>query len=224
MIGSDNTKACTRCQERKPLAEFGRYAKTPDGLQPWCLDCWHKYDKARRKTASYQAKKREYADRNLAKESARNRLRYKDDPAFRTRVSRATAKYNSSDNGKKKNLARQQTEAYRARHRAASRQLSKTEARRLYMRAYTNKRRAREIEAGGGYTRDDISQIYTAQKAKCAICRKSLRSEFHADHIIPLVRGGSNYRSNIQLLCKTCNLRKSAKDPIDFMRSLGWLL
>lgn len=35
---------------------------------------------------------------------------------------------------------------------------------------------------------------------------------------------GSNTDDNIQLLCKTCNLSKGAKHPIDFMQSKGFLL
>jgi 5-methylcytosine-specific restriction endonuclease McrA len=44
------------------------------------------------------------------------------------------------------------------------------------------------------------------------------------DHIMPLARGGKHSPANIQLLCPPCNLRKSAKHPIDYMRQLGWLL
>lgn len=40
----------------------------------------------------------------------------------------------------------------------------------------------------------------------------------------PLARGGTNQRTNLQLLCPPCNLSKSAKDPIDFMQSRGFLL
>ena len=42
--------------------------------------------------------------------------------------------------------------------------------------------------------------------------------------IKPLARGGTNQRTNLQLLCPPCNLSKSAKDPIDFMQSRGFLL
>jgi len=41
---------------------------------------------------------------------------------------------------------------------------------------------------------------------------------------MPLSRGGSNDKYNLQLLCPTCNLKKSAKDPIDFAQENGNLL
>lgn len=32
-------KYCTRCEERKTLAEFNRHSKTKDRLQKWCRSC-----------------------------------------------------------------------------------------------------------------------------------------------------------------------------------------
>ncbi len=44
------------------------------------------------------------------------------------------------------------------------------------------------------------------------------------DHVISLAAGGEHAPLNIQLLCKTCNLKKSAKHPVDFMQQMGKLL
>lgn len=40
----------------------------------------------------------------------------------------------------------------------------------------------------------------------------------------PEERGGANDDSNLQLLCQSCNRAKGAKDPVEFMRALGFLL
>lgn len=69
-----------------------------------------------------------------------------------------------------------------------------------------------------------IPRIGEAQKWKCAICRVGVRNHYHVDHIMPLARGGLHEPRNIQLLCQTCNVRKNAKDPIDYMQELGRLL
>mgnify|MGYP003441980287 FL=1 len=69
-----------------------------------------------------------------------------------------------------------------------------------------------------------VKKIGASQKWLCVVCRNSIRKEFHIDHINPLALGGVNEASNIQLLCPSCNLRKSAKDPIDFMQERGFLL
>jgi 5-methylcytosine-specific restriction endonuclease McrA len=90
--------------------------------------------------------------------------------------------------------------------------------------AVQRKRRARKRNAGGQHTAEQIKERYSKQQGKCACCKVPLNGKYHADHIIPLSRGGSNDISNIQLLCPPCNLRKNAKDPIEFMQSLGFLL
>lgn len=62
------TKTCTKCGETKPLSEFGRRAKSEDGLNYWCRDCCSKQHKEyyeqnaeaqRARTRKYDAEHRE---------------------------------------------------------------------------------------------------------------------------------------------------------------------
>lgn len=73
--------------------------------------------------------------------------------------------------------------------------------------------------------RGTVQRIGGLQRWKCAACRCDLRkSGYHMDHNMPLAKGGAHAPHNIQLLCPPCNVRKSAKHPIDFMQERGWLL
>jgi 5-methylcytosine-specific restriction endonuclease McrA len=83
-------------------------------------------------------------------------------------------------------------------------------------------RRARKRGADGSYTRHDVAKIAAAQKGRCAVCKK--RAKLTIDHIVPLSKGGSNWPSNLQMTCMSCNCRKNDKDPIAFMREQGRLL
>jgi hypothetical protein len=93
------------------------------------------------------------------------------------------------------------------------------------IRTATRNRRARLTNAQGEHTAADLAEILTAQGNRCAYCRADLRRrKKHVDHIKPLARGGSNGRSNLQYLCAPCNQAKSARDPIDYAQSVGFLL
>lgn len=87
-------------------------------------------------------------------------------------------------------------------------------------------RRSAKKGAEGRHTTSDITALLQRQKYKCAECSTSVRMKSfrHIDHIVPLSRGGSNWPTNLQVLCPPCNLKKAAKDPIDFARSKGRLL
>lgn len=89
---------------------------------------------------------------------------------------------------------------------------------------YARTRRSRKLNAGGEVSAEQISDLLHRQHRKCAYCTVKLKRVFHADHIMPLSRGGSNFIGNIQILCKTCNLRKNAMHPTDFARKIGLLL
>lgn len=92
------------------------------------------------------------------------------------------------------------------------------------VRLQSSARRARQRAAGGHVSRDIVRKLYALQKGKCPCCAAPLGRDFHLDHIVPLVDGGSHDDGNLQLLTGPCNLRKNRKDPIAYMQEKGFLL
>ena len=78
--------------------------------------------------------------------------------------------------------------------------------------------------AKGSHTYNDIENILIFQKNKCVICKVSIKKKYHVDHVIPLSRGGSNDKDNIQLLCPSCNMSKGAKEQTTFIQERGYLI
>lgn len=97
-------------------------------------------------------------------------------------------------------------------------------------RADTQKHRAIRKGVEGKFTSADVKRLFGSQRGKCACCavplskKRGTRKAFHVDHIIPIAGGGTNWPHNLQLLCPLCNLKKGAKDPLEFAASLGRLL
>jgi len=94
----------------------------------------------------------------------------------------------------------------------------------LKVLAMNRNAKARRKGAQGRHNSADIERLLSMQRRRCAACSTDLRPGFHVDHILAVARGGSNDPSNLQLLCKTCNLKKGARDPIVFFQSIGRLL
>jgi len=75
-------------------------------------------------------------------------------------------------------------------------------------------RRARKEKNGScKVTSKDLSKLY---KQPCSFCGEY--GNIHADHIIPISRGGRHSVGNLQPLCRSCNARKSDKFMIEFKR------
>ncbi len=79
--------------------------------------------------------------------------------------------------------------------------------------AVANMEAASEFQKSGP-RRDPIPEevkllVWTRDGGCCVRCGST--RELHFDHIIPLAKGGGNSDMNIQILCQTCNLKKSDK-------------
>jgi hypothetical protein len=74
----------------------------------------------------------------------------------------------------------------------------------------------RQNEKSNGSQREPIPkaiqrEVWQRDKGRCVECGSQERLEF--DHIIPVSKGGANTARNLQLLCESCNRRKSGKAP-----------
>ena len=82
-------------------------------------------------------------------------------------------------------------------------------------RYYANKvieRRSRQNDAPGSHTFGEWETLKAQYNWTCPHCKKSEPTiKLTEDHLIPLIKGGSNNIANIQPLCGKCNSRKGAR-------------
>lgn len=70
------------------------------------------------------------------------------------------------------------------------------------------KTRFARMRASGKISVETVKQLAREQPF-CAYCGKP--SE-HLDHIVPICQGGTNDKSNLQMLCGRCNCKKAVKE------------
>jgi len=93
-----------------------------------------------------------------------------------------------------------------------------------YFKPYIKARKAKVRASEGSFTAVQLKKMLESQKCKCIYCKTNISNNYHADHIVPVSKGGSSFIENIQLLCPTCNLRKRAKMPEDYAKEIGFLI
>ncbi len=93
---------------------------------------------------------------------------------------------------------------------------------------WCRKRRARKNNAEGQHSPAEVTDLFARQRGLCASCKSKLSvrkpNRYHIDHIVPISKGGSDWISNIQLLCPPCNSSKKDKLPEEWARSRGMLI
>jgi 5-methylcytosine-specific restriction endonuclease McrA len=77
-----------------------------------------------------------------------------------------------------------------------------------------NNRRALEMNAEGSFTTEEWYSLCETFGNKCLSCGRP-DVKLTQDHVVPLSKGGTNWITNIQPLCGTCNSSKGAK-TIDY--------
>jgi 5-methylcytosine-specific restriction endonuclease McrA len=81
------------------------------------------------------------------------------------------------------------------------------------------RRRARLLGAGPSFTAAEWAALVTTHGGRCAYC--GLVRPLHADHRVPLERGGSSDIANILPACARCNLRKHLMNEDEFRARLA---
>jgi len=86
-------------------------------------------------------------------------------------------------------------------------------ARRAISATYKVKRRKK---CQGGMSTKELRVWLSYQQFICVWCGIECEDKYHIDHVWPLSKGGKHEWNNLAIACPTCNLRKSARDPIEF--------
>lgn len=173
-------------------------------------------------------KKREFYDKHKEKIYKKSRERIlKNHEAYKLYMK----EYRIKNREKCKNLEKEWHKKNKDRARKSRRDyyLNNREERDAYIKRWTQEnpemkraqnrnRKARMKNAIGKHTAKEVLELLEKQEWICIGCKtlmsdkKGCKKKYTVDHIIPLVKGGSNFISNIQLLCMSCNSSKQDTD------------
>ena len=187
-----------------------------------CRDC--RMDRYERDGDKIKARERERHHENREYKLEQSRKYY---AANREKMKAQTAKYQKENRDKCNAWGRASYEKHKQKRSIKIKEYYEKNP--FIAKASRQRRRCAMANAEGFFTAQEISDLFDKQKGKCALCtiaklKKSGKDKFHADHIQPISKGGSNWITNIQLTCGPCNRRKHDKDQIKYAQENGKLL
>jgi len=150
-------------------------------------------------------KRRQYRKDHLEEERANGQRWRQANPE---KVKKMKREYYESNRTKVLARGRQWRQANLERSKETARQWRK--ANRERVRELNRLRRIRKRGATGTFTEAQFQALCDYYGNVCLCCGQS--GELTRDHVVPIVMGGSNYISNLQPLCKSCNSSKGTKD------------
>ena len=188
-------KRCKDCGQEFPATPdyFNRTTDNNSGLNPRCKSC----RSVRRKA--------EYRNNPALAEKIRQRVkfRYWNDPERARETARQYAREHATE-------AVQRVAKWR---KANPDKYKRQNAYSPQRQASAKRRRARKANADGSHTLEDVQRQYDYQHGRCFWCSSLVEGIYHADHVIPLSRGGSDSPGNIVIACPVCNGSKQDKLP-----------
>ena len=222
-------KICNKCGEWKPVTEFSRQTtnlkKGGDGYYYTCKKCHNASRRAHLAQIrdDFNARRREYYRRNCARMIAAVRA-YREANPEKVKDTQRTYYERNREHRKQaqrvRNARQRATQGQRVRayHRAYYRELKLFEHTKLrrWQRKHELLRRSRKNQAEGSHTEAEweaLKDNYNYTCLRCSKCEPEIT--LTRDHIIPLSQGGSDWITNLQPLCPTCNSIKNDK-TIDY--------
>lgn len=201
---SEKTKICLRCNISKPILEFNKRSAEKDGYSNWCKICYRIY-------------------RNKQKKIERNKRHIVNDG---TKLCKDCNQELSIDNF---HIDRDSIDGRNTRCSVCARDYKKK------LKNYKISRRVSDANGncgGRGKTRnknikdkittEEVVNLLNQQHNKCFYCQVDITdSNISLDHATPLSKDGKNIISNIDIVCKDCNMLKGIRTKEEFLKFLN---
>jgi hypothetical protein len=222
-------KICTKCEQELPATDmyFNRDKRGGEGkLRSVCKDCYKKQSKEYRDETTERARQygNQYRQEHKEEVNERHRRHYQE---HKERINERQKQYNKEhregilkyskqySKEHKEEIAermKRYNEEHKEERQHSRKQYRKTPHGKMVVRVHNHRRRALKRNLGGSHTAQELKDQMNRQKSKCFYCKKKINKndKWHADHIVPLSKGGTDNIENIVIACPTCNLRKHA--------------
>jgi hypothetical protein len=212
----DGFKWCSGCKSLLPLTDFYQVKSGPRTGKPdsQCKGC----RKKRKQTERYKESQRDYQkkDNVKARRSVTNKVWRKSSPERIAKEKAERTEYRKREYVKVKN--KQRHTEYRSdpqnQEKARGRTIQWRKANPEKERHHALLKHYRKKNAEGAHTLEQWKTLLAFFDGKCPCCGK--KRVLTRDHIIPLNKGGTNWITNIQPLCRSCNASKQDHHTTDY--------
>lgn len=202
-------KTCSVCQQEKLRIDFYKCAGTRDGLRSACKPCVSATNRA--SVLRHHEKRKE--EKRAVYRAVRDTPEYKE---YRKAHAQAT-----KEQKRQYDKLRHSRQSEKVVARAVAWQKANPSRRAAITRSYDARRRSK---VGAGVATEILRQWTDNQRKVCYWCGIKCGDGFHVDHYVPLSKGGAHEIANLVIACPSCNIKKNAKDPLDFAKQVGRLL
>lgn len=203
-------KKCGECGNEKPLDDFHKDARSPDGKLWRCKPCQNAANRRYAKNVPVEVKRERWRKGNSSEAGqARSKRYYERNVERYQEWGREWREHNAEHvrmywqdwyaENREEHLARRKATYdpdYKRQHR-------NPETNRIHVDA----RRAKL--AGVDAQRIPRTELYERDNGTCRICRTRVEPhEWELDHIVPIALGGTHTWNNVQATCRPCNRAK----------------
>jgi len=192
------SKRCSKCKEIKSISAFSIQRDTKSGRRSHCKECEHD---------TYIVNRQKKIEKNKAYylEHKEERLAY----AHSYRI------INAAEICEKQRLARI---VHLTERREYDHKRYKDNCEEMIASGHN-----RRTAGGKRITAQIVCEVKLESNGICSYCNQPIVNG-HIDHIIPVIKGGTNDKDNLLYVCSICNMRKGSKDLDEFLSTITLVL